>query len=84
MPKMQPDANSKPIPALKPGDAATVNGTSSAFTSTIIRITAAADALYGISPTATVSLPAGVVEYVRVDVGDTITTDSAVNVSEMS
>jgi hypothetical protein len=83
MPTFQQDVNSQPIPALRPRDAVSVNGTSSALTSTIIRLSTSADANYGINSTATVFLPAGAIEYVRIDYGDTITTDAPVNVTEM-
>ena len=80
---MPKDANAKPIPCLRPISTATVDGDSAPFTSNVVRLVAAADAFYGVAGVAEVLLPAGVVEYIRVNIGDVLTTSSAVNVTEM-
>ena len=80
---MPKDANAKAIPCLRPYSTETVTGSSSPCTSTVVRLVADVPALYGVEGTAEVLLPAGVVEYIRVNVGDIITTDVAVNVSQM-
>lgn len=81
------DSKGGRIQVLKPGTTTTVNATTgSAFTSgtRVVRLTCTADALYGFSGSANVPLPAGIVEYVRVDEGDAITTSAAIVVTEMN
>ena len=75
------DSNSKPVPALRPAAATDVTSTTQAITEDgVVRLVAAADASYGINVAASVDLPAGVVEYIRVAKGDTLYVFGTINV----
>ena len=85
--RLATDSRGGRIQVLKPGTTTTVdNTTGSAFTSgtRVVRLTCTAAANYGFNGSADVPLPANVVEYVRVDEGDAITTSAAIVVTEMN
>jgi hypothetical protein len=81
------DGNSGTIPVVRPASATDYSGTTTpAMSTNVIRLVSIAGGKYGIGAgaTATVELPAGVVEYVRVNIGDTIIVSGTFNISEVS
>jgi len=79
------DSNSGTIPVVKPSSATDYTGTTTPpLTSNVVRMVSTAGGKYGVNGTATVDLPAGVVEYIRVEYGDTITVSGTFNISEVS
>ena len=85
MTRLATDSKGGRIQALRPGTTQTVNGTGTAFSQStrVVRLTATAAANYGLDGVAEVPLPAGIVEYIRVNPGDVLTTSAAIVATEM-
>lgn len=83
MSKLAIDSNSAPIQAVKPTVA--TNVATSTYTHTapsgVVRLVSAAGATYAFDGTADIELPAGVIEYVRINNGDVITTSGTINIT---
>ena len=79
------DSNGGGIPCVSPAAAIDYGtGDVAAATSNVLRLVSAAGATYGINSAATVILPANVVEYIKVSIGDVVTVAGTVNVTECS
>jgi hypothetical protein len=77
------DGNGNPVQALRPYTAVNItDSTHSISNDGVVRMTASSDSSYGVNEAATVVLPAGVVEYIRVIKGDVIYIVGTVNIGE--
>ena len=85
MAKMPLDSNSNSIPVLMPLSSEDISGVSSPMTTEVVRLVATTVATYNITGhTGVVGLPANIVEYIRVNIGDTITTNGEINITQMA
>ena len=83
--KLPMDQHSNAVQALRPVAAVDrTDTTQNILRDGCVRLTAAADATYGINVAATVSLPAGAVEYIRVAKGDVLYIGGTINVAVCS
>jgi hypothetical protein len=79
------DGNGGGIPCVKPSSAINyTNGNVAAATTNVMRLVSSAPSTYGVNAAASVILPANVVEYIKVDIGDVVTVGGTVNVTECS
>ena len=77
------DGNGNPVQALRPCAAVNItDSTHSIANDGVVRMTASSDSSYGINEAATIVLPAGVVEYIRVIEGDLLHIVGTVNVGD--
>ena len=84
MAKMPVDANSKPIPALRPFISEDiVDSTSAPMTSDVIRMVSTTGGTYNIGTAVNIPLPANLVEYIRVLKGETITVIGTFTITQM-
>ena len=84
MAKMPIDANAKPIPALRPITSQDiVSTTSSPMTSEVVRMVSSTGGTYTIGNATGVPLPANLVEYIRVLIGETITVSGTFTITQM-
>jgi len=84
MAKMPVDANAKPIPALRPFlSEDLVSTTSAPMTSDVARLVSSTGGTYTIGGAVAVPLPANVVEYIRVLVGETILVSGTFTITQM-
>ena len=84
MAKMPTDANAKPIPALRPITSEDLVSTTSApMTSDVVRLVSSTGGTYTIGTAAGVPLPANLVEYIRVFIGETIAVSGTFTITQM-
>ena len=84
MAKMPVDANSKPIPALRPFLSEDIVDTTSApMTSDVVRIVSTTGGTFTIGGAVNVPLPANLVEYIRVLKGETIIVLGTFTITQM-
>ena len=75
------DGNGNPVQALRPSSAVNITDTTHSVSfDGVVRMTAASDASYGINEAASIVLPAGVVEYIRVMGGDVLQVVGTINI----
>jgi len=84
MAKMPTDANAKPIPALRPITSEDiVSAESLPMTSDVVRMVTSTGGTYTIGNANNVPLPANMVEYIRVLIGETIAVSGTFTITQM-
>jgi len=87
MAKLASDANGKGIQVVRPVSAVDYtdgNAPASTLHDTVVRMMSVVGGAYGINGAATVALPAGAIEYIRLDNLDVVTVSGTVNYSVCS